>query len=408
VAQGLAEAREPMARLIAREAGKPLRDAYVEVDRGCETLRLSAEEATRIAGEEVPIASAPGAENRLAFTIRRPYGVVLAITPFNFPLNLALHKVGPAVASGNAVVLKPAPQTPLTALALARLFEAAGLPPGWLNVVTAQGPELGQALVADPGVDLITFTGSAAVGQAIRQAAGLRPVLLELGNNAAVIVHRDADLKAAAESAALRSFAFAGQVCIAVQRVLVHEEVRAEFTERFEAATRALKLGDPENVETDIGPMITPAAAERADRWAEQALARGARALLRGRREGAMLGPTVLLDPPADEPVVAEEAFAPLVSLFGYRDLDDALQRVNASRYGLQAAIFTQDLDVAMRAAQALEVGGVIVNDAPSYRADLMPYGGVKHSGLGREGPKYAVQEMTYPRVVVLNLKTPR
>jgi acyl-CoA reductase-like NAD-dependent aldehyde dehydrogenase len=408
VSQALAQNKEPLAHLLAREAGKPLRDARVEVDRAVETTRLSAEEATRIHGEEIPVAAAPGGEGRLAFTIRRPYGVVLAITPFNFPLNLVLHKVGPALAAGASVVLKPAPATPLTALYLAYLFQQAGLRPGWLQVVTASGPQAGEYLVAHPDVALITFTGSAAVGEAIRRAAGLRPVLLELGNNGAVIVHRDADLELAAHTSALRSFAFAGQVCIAVQRVYVHQDVYAPFQELFLEASRGLPVGDPEDEDTVVGPMIHETAARRAEEWVQEAVHQGAQPLLLGTRERSLLSPTVLAHTPPDALVMKEEAFAPVVNLVPYRDLDEVIAQVNNTRYGLQAGVFTRSLDVAMYVAQRLEMGGVIVNDTPSYRVDLMPYGGIKASGYGREGPRYAIEHMTYLRTVVLNLRPPQ
>jgi len=357
-----------------------------------------------VAGEEVPVAGNPGSENRLAFTVRKPYGVVLAITPFNFPLNLVLHKVGPALAGGNAVVLKPAPATPLTALRLAELFAAAGLPPGWLQVLTSEGAALGQRLVADPRVSLVSFTGSAQVGQVIRQQAGLRPVLLELGNNSANLVHSDANLKAAAAALAQRAYAFAGQVCIAVQRIYVHRPVYERFVAAMADFARGMKVGDPESSATDIGPMIHPEAAARAEAWAKEAVDQGAELVLGAPRSGAVLPPILLAGVGAGMRVVEEEAFAPIAGVSPYDDFDQALHWVNATRYGLQAGVFTHSLDLAMRAVRTLEVGGVIINDTSAYRADNMPYGGVKASGIGREGPSYAVREMTYSTVAVFNL----
>ncbi|MCY0899798.1 MAG: aldehyde dehydrogenase family protein [Firmicutes bacterium] len=403
-AELLGAQQEAFSRTIAQEAGKPLRDARVEVMRGQQTLRYAAVAARTLKGEEVPIRGNPGVENRLAFTVRKPYGVVLAITPFNFPLNLALHKVAPALAAGNAVVLKPAPATPLTALQLARLLEEAGLPPGWLNVVTGSRPEVGEWLVAHPGVDLISFTGSAAVGQIIRRNAGLKPVLLELGSNSANIVHEDADLAQAAQLLAQRAYAYAGQVCISVQRIYVHRRIYDAFRTAMAEAVSALKVGNPEDETVDLGPMINAGAAERASQWVDDALAGGAQPVVAGSREGAVVKPWLLERVALDAKVMTEEVFAPVAVMTPYDTIEEAVALANQSRYGLQAGLFTRDLKTAFYAAQHLQVGGLIVNDTSSFRADNMPYGGVKDSGLGREGPEYAVYEMTYPTVVVLNL----
>ncbi|MCL6564377.1 MAG: aldehyde dehydrogenase family protein [Firmicutes bacterium] len=403
-AQALHRREAEFARLIAQEAGKPYKDALAEVRRARETLTFSAIAAKTLAGEEVPVAANPGSESRLAFTVRKPYGVVLAITPFNFPLNLALHKVGPALAGGNAVILKPAPATPLTALRIAELFAEAGLPPGWLQVLTSSGAQLGQRLVADPGVDLISFTGSAQVGQQIRQQAGLRPVLLELGNNSANIVHSDADIAAAAAALAQRAYAYAGQVCIAVQRIYVHRPVYERFVQLMADYAGKMKVGDPEREDTDIGPMIHPDAAARAESWAQEAVGQGAELVLGAKREGAILPPILLAGVGPGMRVVDEEAFAPIAGVSPYDDFGEALRWVNASRYGLQAGVFTHSVELAMQAVRALAVGGVIINDTSAYRADNMPYGGVKASGVGREGPHYAVREMTYSTVAVFNL----
>lgn len=400
----LADRAEDFARLMASEAGKPIKEARVEAARGQQTLRYSALAARTLKGMEVPIAGNPGSERRLAFTIRKPYGVTLAITPFNFPLNLVLHKVGPALAAGNPVVLKPAPATPLTALKLAQLLDEAGVPAGYINVVTGQGPEIGEQLVQDPRVALISFTGSAAVGQIIRSQAGLRPVLLELGNNSANIVHEDADIESAARVLAARAYGYAGQICISVQRIYVHQKVWGAFRVAMERATQALVIGDPEDPATDVGPMINEAAAERAESWYQEALSGGAHALIKPTRHGAMFSPALLEDVAPSLRVMSEEVFAPLAGLVPYQDIDEAIAWANQSRYGLQAGIFTQNLGVAMKAAQQLQVGGVMINDSSAYRADNMPYGGIKESGIGREGPEFAIEEMTYPTVIVLNL----
>lgn len=400
----LGQQAEAFARIIAQEAGKPLKDARVEVARGQQTLRYSALAARTLKGSEIPIAANPGSETRMAFTIRKPYGVTLAITPFNFPLNLVLHKVGPALAAGNPVVLKPAPAAPITSLHLARVLHAAGVPAGWINVVTGQGPEIGERLVQDSRVKLITFTGSAAVGQIIRAQAGLRPVLLELGNNSANIVHEDADIELAAKTLAARAYGYAGQVCIAVQRIYVQQKVWEPFRQAMVQATGKLVVGDPEDPATDVGPMINEAAAKRADLWYHEAVTAGARPIVSGARHGVMMPPILLEQVAPSMRVMSEEVFAPLAGLVPYQDVDQAFEWANQSRYGLQAGIFTKSLTVAMRAAKQLEVGGVMINDSSSYRADNMPYGGVKDSGIGREGPEFAVEEMTYPTVIVLNL----
>ncbi|PSR20307.1 MAG: aldehyde dehydrogenase [Sulfobacillus acidophilus] len=399
---------EDIARTIAKEAGKPIKDARAEVARGQQTLRYSAVAAQTLHGREVPIRGNPGAESRVAVTLRKPYGVVLAITPFNFPLNLVLHKVGPALAAGNTVVLKPAPATPLTALRLARVFSEAGLKPGYLQVVTGESPQIGEKLVRDSRVRLITFTGSAAVGQVIRAQAGLRPVLLELGNNSANIVHEDADLDIAARTLALRAYGFAGQVCVAVQRIYVHRSVYDAFLDRFQRAVQALVVGDPEDDRTDIGPMINEAAAARAFDSYEESLRQGARAVVPSERHGVLVQPGLLVNVAGSMRVMSEEVFAPIAGLVAYDDFGQALAWANDSRYGLQAGVFTQRLDLAWQAIETLQVGGVVVNDSSAYRADNMPYGGVKDSGLGREGPEYAIEEMTYLTVGVFNLPGPR
>lgn len=395
---------ETFARLIACEGGKPLKDARAEVERGIQTLTLSAEEAKRIHGETVPLDAAPGGSGRVGVALRVPVGVVAAIAPFNFPLNLVLHKVGPALAAGNAVVLKPATATPLTSALLCEVFERAGLPPGFLNLVVGPGDPVGDWLVEAPAVRLVTFTGSPAVGRRIKARSGLKKVVLELGNNSANIVHADADLPRAAELLTRKAYGSAGQFCVSVQRIYVHRDVAERFAELMCEAIARLKVGDPEDPETDVGPLISEAEARRVESWIEEAVAGGARILAGGRRRGALVEPTLLAGVRPDMKVVCQEVFGPVASIVPYDDFDEAIRAVNASPYGLQAGVFTRDLALAWRAAREIEGGGVIVNDTSSFRADLMPYGGVKESGIGREGPRYAVEEMTDVRMVVFNL----
>lgn len=404
-ADRLADMADEAALNIAREAGKPLRDARVEVERACRTLLISAEEAKRIRGEMIPVDAQPGSEGRLAFTIRSPLGVVAAITPFNFPLNLVCHKVGPALAAGNTVVLKPASHTPLSAVLLCRLLAEAGLPPGHLNLVPGPGKATGEALLKDERVRYYSFTGSAEVGRRIQQVVAPRPVTLELGGNSATLICEDADLQQAAQRCAVAGFGQAGQVCIAVQRILVHREVLPEFEQLLLAATEALVVGDPTDPATDVGPLIDMKEADRVGRWVDEAVRAGARALIGGRRSGATFEPTILVDVDPSMRVVREEVFAPVVTLQPFDSLDQAIAMANDSRFGLQAAVFTQSLETAMTAVRRLQAGGVIVNDTPAYRADQMPYGGIKESGVGREGPRYAIESLTELKTVVIDLK---
>jgi glyceraldehyde-3-phosphate dehydrogenase (NADP+) len=395
--------RDEIARTIALEAGKPIKDAAVEADRAVGTFQAAADEARRLAGEVVPMDLAPHGAGRLGITRRFPLGPIAAISPFNFPFNLAAHKVAPAIAAGNTVVLKPATKTPLSALLLGDIVQSSGLPPGALNVVPMDR-ETGDRLVTDERFKLLTFTGSSAVGWTMKARAGKKRVILELGGNAGVIVDRRADLDFAAKRVTGGGFAFAGQSCIAVQRVFVHETVFREFTDRLVGLVEQLKLGDPLDPSTDVGPMIEEDEAARVDSWVKEAVASGARVLIGGRRCGAaMYMPTVLTDVPLDAKVCAEEVFAPLVGVFPFSDFDRALDLVNASAYGLQAGVFTHDLEHALAAFDRLEVGGVIVNDVPTWRIDHMPYGGVKDSGLGREGPRYTIEEMTELKLLVIN-----
>ncbi len=400
--------REEIRGLYVAETGFTPADAATELTRAVATLRLSAEEAVRIAGQEIPVAATPGSEHRLAFTIRVPVGVVAAITPFNAPLNTVLHKVGPAIAAGNAVVLKPAEQTPLCSVALAQALLDAGQPPGFLQLVCGPGESTGAALVADRRVRFFTFTGSAAVGLAIKQNSGIAKTHLELGSNSASIVAADADLDLVADLAVRAGYRKAGQVCTSVQRLLVHTSVADELAARLAKRVAGLRAGDPRDPAVQVGPLIAPAEAERAERWIQQAAGRGAAVLVGGERDGPVLAPALLRDPPPDSRIMTEEIFAPAVALAAVASLDEAIDLVNASEYGLQAGVFTQDLDAAFHAARHLRVGGVMINDTSSYHADAMPYGGVKNSGYGLEGPRYAVQDMTDPRIIVLNLREGR
>jgi acyl-CoA reductase-like NAD-dependent aldehyde dehydrogenase len=388
------------AALISAETGKPIKEARVEVDRSLQTLLASSMVARQLHGEVVPIDAAPIGAGRMGMTIREPLGVIAIITPFNVPLNLALHKLGPAIAGGNAVVHKPAEQTPLSALRLAQAIEASGAPKGLYNVVTGPGETVGRALVESPGVNMITFTGSVEVGREIRAQAGLKRVTLELGGNSAVIIEPDADLAGAVTRLIQGGYGYSGQICISVQRVYVHESVAPELRDRLVASVEALNIGHPTGEQTDIASMVSVEAAERVESWTEQAIHDGARCLTGGSRKGATITPGVLADVPESTRLMQQELFGPLVAVNTYRDLDNAIERVNDTPYGLQAGIYTQHLQRAFQAARKLRVGGVLINDVPTFRADHMPYGGTKNSGLGREGPRYAVEEMTETKLI--------
>ena len=401
VAGALGKRHDEVARLISDEAGKPMKAARVEARRAMSTYTMAAVEARKLAGDVVPMDAAQAGEGKLAFTLRRPIGVVGAISPFNFPLNLVAHKIAPALAAGCPAVLKPASQTPLSALLLAELEEEAGLPPGWLSVVPGAAAEIGDVLVEDERVKLITFTGSAEIGWKLAERAHRKRVTLELGNATPVIVDETADLDAAAGKLAANAFSFAGQSCISVQRIFVQESVRDAFLDRYVPLVEGLKLGDPADEETDVGPVIDADARERILAWIEES---GAAVLTGGTLDGELIRPTVLADAPADAKVCREEVFGPVVVVNRYGTLDEAIALANGTRYGLQAGIFTGGLQSALRAAQELEFGGVTVNEAPTFRADQMPYGGVKDSGNTREGPAYTVREMTEERLVVLEL----
>ncbi len=394
--------REDFAILICREVGKPWKFAMGEVLRGVETLQFSAEEAKRIHGETVPVDASEFGEGRMGFYLRSPVGVVAAITPFNFPLNLVAHKVGPALAAGNTIVLKPASVTPLSAIRLAEIFEEAGLPPGVLNVVVGPGSTVGEQIVESRRVAKVSFTGSAPVGESIIRKAGLKKVTMELGNNSGTIIEPDADLDEAAARCVESAFSNSGQVCISLQRLYVHKAIAEEFTRRFVKETANLKVGNPMEKDCDIGPMIDEQEAIRAESWVREAESDGARVLIGGKREGSVFYPTVLSDVRADMNVMCIEAFAPLVSILVYDNFEDAVQMVDDSPYGLQAGIYTNDIRKAFHAIDRINAGGIIINDTSTFRLDHMPYGGNKMSGLGREGVRYAIEEMTTIKMVVI------
>ena len=400
------ERTDDLALTIAAEAGKPLKTARVEAERCVDTLTFSATEARKLTGGTVPMEASPAGGGKLGVMLRVPYGVVGAISPFNFPLNLVAHKLGPAIAAGNAIVLKPAGQTPISALKLAAILGEAGLPDGWLSVIPGPGKEVGNAIVEHELTRALTFTGSAGVGWGIRSRVPHKKVNLELGSNAPLIVNADGDWETAADKAKLHAFSHAGQSCISIQRILVHEEVADAFTERLVAKTEALRVGDPLDPETDVGPLISPGDRDRVKEWVDEAVAAGAELLCGGELvdEGRCLAPTLLGSPPRDAKVWCEEIFGPVATIDRFSDFGEALAMANDSKFGLQAGVFTRDVGRGLEAANTLEFGGVLINEVPTFRADQMPYGGVKDSGNTREGPKFAVQEMTEPRMVVINL----
>ncbi|WP_397386571.1 aldehyde dehydrogenase family protein [Paenibacillus roseipurpureus] len=395
------ENADACARLLALEAAKPIATAKLEVERTIATYKFAAEEAKRIHGETIPLDAAPGGEGRIAYTIRQPLGVVAAITPFNFPMNLVAHKVGPALAAGNTIVLKPASQTPLSAYFLAQLLQQAGLPAGALNVVTGSGSVIGDILVTDSRVKAVTFTGSPEVGIAIRAKAGLKKVILELGSNSALIVDQGVDVDAMIARAVTGAFSYSGQVCISIQRIYVHEQIFDDFVQKFVAKTESLRLGNPMDPVTDLSACISSRDAQRAMDWIAEAQNSGATVATGNQREGNLVHPTVLLHVQAASRVSCQEAFAPVVLINPIASIEEGIQLVNNSRYGLQAGIYTENIRTALTAAEALEVGGVMINDIPTFRVDHMPYGGVKDSGTGREGVKYAIEELTELKLVV-------
>jgi acyl-CoA reductase-like NAD-dependent aldehyde dehydrogenase len=400
----LAQHQEEIATIICREAGKAWKYSMLEVARAIETFQFAAEEAKRIHGETVPMDASTGGEGRFGFYFRTPVGVVAAISPFNFPLNLVAHKVAPALAAGNTLVLKPATTTPLTAVRLGELLMEAGLPPGAFNLVFGPGSTVGDFLVTDPRVAKVTFTGSPPVGAQIMARAGLKRVTLELGNNSGTIIEEDADIDKAVPRSVVSSFANSGQICISLQRLYLHQKIAPAFTEKFLAATRALKVGNPLERDCDVGPMIDEREARRAEDWIGEARAQGARVLCGGKREGRMLWPTVMTDVRPDMKVVCQETFAPLVCLIPYSSFEEALTLLADTPYGLQAGIYTRDIGKAFAAIKRIDVGGMMVNDTSIFRVDHMPYGGNKMSGIGREGVRFAVEEMTNLRMVCFSL----
>jgi acyl-CoA reductase-like NAD-dependent aldehyde dehydrogenase len=400
----LQQRREEIARTIAAEAGKALKFARAEADRGIQTFSFAAEEAKRLHGETVPLDATPAGATHMGFFLRVPVGVVVAISPFNFPLNLVAHKVAPALAVGNTVVLKPATVTPLTSVILGEILQEAGLPAGVLNIIFGDGRTVGDQLVTDPRPAKVTFTGSPPVGRHIMSRAGLKKVTLELGNSSPTIVDQDADLSVTVPKCVVGSFYNSGQVCLSVQRIYVNRGIVKEFTERFVEATAALKVGDPLDEACDVGPMIDEGEAIRAEAWVNEAAADGAKILIGGKREGPIFHPTVLTQVTQAMKVVCSEVFAPVVSIMPFDDFTEALHQANDTSYGLQAGVFSRDIGKAWQAIKHLDFGGVIINDVPTFRADHMPYGGVKESGIGREGVRHAIEEMTHIKMVAFNL----
>lgn len=391
----LGQHADELVHLVVREVGKPIRDARREVSRATELFDMAADRAREIAGELVPMDVVPGGENRWGFAMRVPVGVIAAIAPFNSPVNLSANKIAPALAAGNTVVLKPASKTPLSALFLARLLHEAGVPAGALNVVVGGGAEVGDVLVRDPRVRMVTFTGGTAAGLRISRTAGIKKLALELGSSSANIVCADADLPAAARSLATSAFLSSGQACISAQRLLVHESVAQPFLDCFIPIVERMRIGDPYDEATEIGPMISEEDIERVLSWIEEARQAGARILTGGERIGNTVRPTLVSGVPPTARLACEEAFAPVATFATFRTLEEAVQLANASQYGLQAGVFTRDVNAMLFFAREIEVGGLWVNESSRYRQDNYPFGGMKLSGLGREGVKYAIDEMT-------------
>jgi acyl-CoA reductase-like NAD-dependent aldehyde dehydrogenase len=402
----LRERADDFSKTIAAEAGKALKFARSEVDRAISTFTIAGEESKRLHGETVPLDAVPSGEGYFGFWTRRPVGVIAAISPFNFPLNLVAHKVAPAIASGNTIVLKPATATPLAAVKLCQVLMDAGLPAGAINLVVGSGGTVGEWLITDPRVDKITFTGSPEIGRHILSVAGIKKVTLELGNTSPVVVAPDADLDFVAKRCAVGAFYNSGQVCISVQRIYSQKQVYEPFAEKFVEAAEAMVVGDPLDERVDVGPMIDSKEVDRVENWVGEAQGAGAKVLTGGKREGTVYYPTVLTDVKADMKVVAEEVFAPVASVISSDDFETALQQANDTEYGLQVGVFTKDVDRVFRAVKRLNFGGVIVNDTPNFRADHMPYGGNRQSGLGREGVRFAMEDMTNIQLVAIRLNS--
>lgn len=400
------ERADDLARTIAAEAGKALKFARAEVDRAQSTFTIAGEEAKRLHGETLPLDAVPSGEGYFGMWLRRPVGTIAAISPFNFPLNLVAHKVAPAIAAGNTLILKPASTTPLTAVKLCQILMEAGLPAGAINLVVGSGGTVGEWLITDPRVDKITFTGSPEIGKHILAVAGIKKVTLELGNASPVVVAPDADLDFVAKRCAVGAFYNSGQVCISVQRIYSQKQVFEPFTEKFVAASNSLVVGDPLDERVDVGPMIDVKELERIDGWVKEASEGGAQVLTGGKREGSVYYPTILTDVESEMKVVSEEVFAPVASVISSDDFESALEQANNSKFGLQVGVFTKDIDRMFKAVKRLNFGGVIVNDTPNFRADHMPYGGNRMSGLGREGVKFAMEEMTNIQMVAIRLNS--
>ena len=401
-AELVAEREDDLTMTIAAEAGKPVKTARVEAQRCVSTMQFSAVAARTLNGEMVPMEAGAAGEGKLGIVIRLPYGIVGAISPFNFPLNLVGHKLGPAIAAGNAVVLKPAGQTPISAIKLAEIFYDAGLPENWLQVVCGSGSDVGNAIVENDRIGAISFTGSAPVGWGIRSKAPRKQVNLELGSTAPLIVHEDGDWETAADKAKLHAFSHAGQSCISVQRILLHESIADDFTKRFVSNVESLVTGDPMDENTDVGPLISQDDRDRVKSWLDEAAAAGGEILTGGGLvdEDRCLAPTVIKEPPREEKVWCNEIFGPVATIHTFKTFDEAIDLANDAVYGLQAGVFTRDLGLAIEAGNRLEYGGVLVNEVPTFRTDQMPYGGIKESGNTREGPNYAVRELTEERLV--------
>jgi acyl-CoA reductase-like NAD-dependent aldehyde dehydrogenase len=400
----IAERREDLARTIAAEAGKALKFARAEVDRAASTFTIASEEAKRLHGETIPLDAVPAGEGYFGFWQRRPVGVIAAISPFNFPLNLVAHKVAPALAAGNTLVLKPASTTPLTAVKLCQILQDAGLPAGAINLVVGSGGTVGEWLITDKRIDKITFTGSPPVGEHILAVAGIKKVTLELGNTSPVIIAPDADLDFVAKRCAVGAFYNSGQVCISVQRIYSQKDVYEPFTEKFVKATDAMVVGDPLDERVDVGPMIDTKEVGRIEEWVNEAESQGAKILTGGKREGMVYYPTVITETTPEMKVIAEEAFAPIAAVIATDDFEESLRQADDSNFGLQVGVFTKDINRVFKAIKRLNFGGVIINDTPAFRADHMPYGGNRQSGLGREGVKFAMEDMTNIQLVAIKL----
>ena len=406
-AQILESKAEEFARSLVLEVGKTIREARTEVQRAIQTLIFSAEEAKRIGGEVIPIDAHPNGVGKFGFYIREPVGIVSAITPFNFPLNLSMHKVAPALACGNAVILKPSERTPITPLMLGEILLEAGLPPSAISVLPGFG-DVGKVITTHPDVRVVSFTGSKRVGEIIARQCGIKKLVLELGSNSAIVLHEDGDLEKAVQKTVLGGYAIAGQVCISVQRVFVHRSRFDQFLERLVSEVEKLKVGDPMQEDTDVGPMISISEVERIQGWIDEALQAGSKLIVGGvscgDRISTVLSPTVVSLVPTNAKLFKEEAFAPVVVVNPYDTVEEAIELVNDSEYGLQTGVFTKDLNTAWKFIRGIKAGGVLINEGPNFRVDHMPYGGVKSSGIGREGPKYAVEDYTETKMVIFSL----